>query len=179
MSIAGLLIRFLIFYIIAIVLLGLTFYFFEFEPKPIIGLAILFAISAALANSFANKNGRYFTKVERRSAIFGITSICMIFQWLFISMSGKLVELKSGVLILAFTVALLITALVVGVAFEVVGKSLIKRGIIDETASGYNRKGIQLVKNSFFNSVLKLLLLTIILIIITIISIPIVGYFAT
>ena len=178
MRIAGLLVRFLIFYIIAIVLFGLAFYFLEFEPKPIIGLAILFAISAALANSFATKNNRYFTTIERRTTILGITSISMIFQWLFISMTGRLVELKTSVLILAFVVSLLMTALIVGVAFEVVGKSLIKRGIIVETATGNNRKGIQLVKNRFLNSVLKLLLITIVLIIIAIISIPIVGYFA-
>ena len=179
MSIVGLLVRFMVIYVATIVLFGLVVFYFNYKPSGIIGLAILFGISGLLAESFAKKNGRYFTAMERRTAIVGMTAISLFFQWLFISMSGRFGEVKSGVLLFGFIVAVLLTALVIGVAFEVVCKILLKRGVIDEAASGYNRKGVQLVKNRFLNSTLKLLLITIVLIIITIISIPIVGYFAT
>ena len=179
MSIVGLLVRFTVIYLATIVLFGLVVFNFNFKPSGFMGIVILFAISALLAESFAKKNGRYFTATERRTAIVGMTTISIFFQWMFISLSGRLSELKSGVLLFGFIVAVLLTALVIGATFEFVCKILLKRGVIDEATSGYKRKGMQLVKNRFLNSTLKLLLITVVLIIITIISIPIVGYFAT
>lgn len=133
MTIMGLLLRFFLVYLVAIIGAGYLFSYLEIKASGI-NIAILIGCIIWLCGSFGKKNGRYFTGNEKTAVILGILVIDIAYQLIFgiatILYKNPNTELKT----LAISTAL-VGFLHLIVIYFIVGstkKMLIKQGAISD-----------------------------------------------
>lgn len=175
MSIAGLLVRFLIYYPLAAIAIAIIVELLKIHTFTTFGIVLLFGLSALLAESYGKKNGRYFNRSEKRAAILGMAGISIAYQLLIVGLTNKYDNLSVGAFILIAGIGSILSVLIIAAGIDIVGKNLVKRGIVKNDKEGCISNEKQNSKNPFLRSVLKIITITAVLIIVVFISIPIVG----
>lgn len=133
MSITGVLVRFTVFYILAIIIAGAVMNYFNIENISGINIGILIVLIMLIGESFAKKNGRYFNKSESIKVILGFIFINILIQIIFAlaALTGQ--DKQASLSIIVFSISLVgcLHAIAIIIFVKLTEKNLIKRGIID------------------------------------------------
>lgn len=176
MSLISLHVRFLIIYTLSLILTGIVIQYFNLSGNIAFGIVLTMAISGYLAEQFAKKNDRYFTKLERKKVIGGFSLIVILFQVLSLMVNDKYHSIGIGGIAFALGLATLLSMAIVSASIDIVGKNLVKRDVLEEYPEGQAEKEKNYrIKNRFLRSFIRILFITLTLILIMIVSIPIVG----
>lgn len=134
MTVKGVLWRFTLAYIAALVLVGYTLNYFGIKGGSGINTAILMGCIFWVCSAFAKANKRYFTASEKTAVVLGLILIDIVFQW---SVSWLVLSQKhpssspGGALLFATLFIGTLHAILIYFLVGAVKKSLVKQGIVE------------------------------------------------
>jgi uncharacterized membrane protein len=80
MSLSNFLLRFGLIHVVALFAVSTVLVLLEMESNLGVGISVLLGTVSAACLWFGKKNGRYFTRTERRAAFFGLVAIDAVVQ---------------------------------------------------------------------------------------------------
>lgn len=134
MNLKGVFIRFALLYVLATIVAGSVVNYFNIKNISWLNIVILLGLTMYLGESFAKKNGRYYSSAEQLKIILGFIiisiSIQLFFAFAALNSSGK--PLNFSVIGIAIGITLFLHSLAIIIFVKATRKRLIKRGVIND-----------------------------------------------